>query len=217
MTDGHIHFTRSDIQDLDRIKRLNLINSITGIKPANLIGTISKDGRSNLAIFSSVIHLGSNPPLIGMVLRPTGEVPRHTYENIQQLGTYTINHIHQTFIERAHYTSAKFEEISEFDACGLTEEYLEGFEAPFVKESELKLGLKHVQSIPIELNGTILVIGEIQHLIVPERAIDQSGQLDLSSVADVGISGLNRYYALKKLAEYPYVRVSELPDWEKRK
>ena len=55
---------------MDKISRLNLINSITGVKPSNLIGTKSKDGFSNLAIFSSVVHLGSKPPLIGFITRP---------------------------------------------------------------------------------------------------------------------------------------------------
>ena len=42
---------KNDIYELDRIKRLNIINSITGIKPANLIGTKSKEGVNNVAIF----------------------------------------------------------------------------------------------------------------------------------------------------------------------
>ena len=64
-----MHFSKQDILNTPRIKRLNLINSITGIKPANLIGTISKNSHTNLAIFSSVIHLGSSPSLIGFIIR----------------------------------------------------------------------------------------------------------------------------------------------------
>ena len=67
------HFTKGIIRDLDKVKRLNIINSITGIKPGNLIGTISEEKITNLAIFSSVIHLGSNPALLGFVLRPKKE------------------------------------------------------------------------------------------------------------------------------------------------
>lgn len=218
MTSSSQHFSKTDIQNLDRIKRLNLINSITGIKPANLIGTISEAGIPNLAIFSSVIHLGSNPALIGFVMRPAGDVRRHSYENIQFNGTYTINHVHSSFIEQAHYTSAKFEgEVSEFDPCGLTEEYLADFPAPFVKESHLKLGMRFAQAIPIELNGTMLIIGEIEHLIVPTAAMDKDGQLNLMRADDVGISGLNCYYSLEKIGQFPYARVSGVPDFGKRK
>ncbi len=80
------HFTRNDLDELQRRKRANLINSITGYKPANLIGTIDENGRTNLAIFSSCVHLGANPPLIGFIMRPIGDVTRHTYSNIKSNG-----------------------------------------------------------------------------------------------------------------------------------
>jgi flavin reductase (DIM6/NTAB) family NADH-FMN oxidoreductase RutF len=211
-----MHLTKEDIQNTERIKRLNIINSITGIKPANLIGTISGDGKTNLAIFSSVIHLGSNPALIGFILRPDREAGQHTFDNIKENGLYTINHIHESFVEQAHYTSAKFgRDESEFDACALTKEYIADFTAPFVKESTLKMGMKLVQTIPIELNGTVLIIGEVEHLIIPDAAMDEQGQIDLSQPNDVGISGLNTYYKLEKIAQFPYARPNALPDFSK--
>ena len=79
-----LHYTRLDIDQMEKIFRLNLINSCTGYKSANLIGTQSADGKTNLAVFSSITHLGSNPPLIGFVLRPT-TVPRDSYRNIKGL------------------------------------------------------------------------------------------------------------------------------------
>lgn len=209
-----MHLTKEDIQNLDRVKRLNIINSITGIKPANLIGTKSNNGQSNLAIFSSVVHLGSNPALIGFIMRPTGDIPRHTYDNIQENGYYTINHVLPSFTEKAHYTSAKFDQnVSEFDACGLTEEYMNDFHAPFVKESGLKLGMKFIESIPIPVNGTCMMIGQIEHVIIADEAVADNGYIDLSVTDSIGISGLNSYYSLKKIGQYPYARTSELPDF----
>lgn len=209
-----MYFSKADIQDLEKLKRLNIINSITGIKPANLIGTQSKNGETNLAIISSVIHLGSNPPYIGMILRPTGEVPRHTYENIKETGIYTINHIQESFIEQAHYTSAKFDRSeSEFDHCKFTVENIENFGAPFVKESHLKIGLSLVEEIPIKLNGTIMIIGTIEHLVIPDEALNVEGHIDLAALNTVGISGLNSYYGLKHLDTFPYARKEELPEF----
>lgn len=210
-----MHLNKKDLQDLGSTKRLNIINSISGIKPANLIGSVSKEKNTNLAIFSSVVHLGSNPGLIGFIVRPTGEIPRNTYDNILQNGYFTINHIDERFIKNAHYTSAKFEtNISEFDVCNLTEEYLYDFKAPFVKESSIKIGLKHVESIPIKINGTIMVIGEVEHIIVPDEAINSKGYIDLSEANVTGISGLNSYYKLEKITSFPYARVSEIPDFK---
>lgn len=212
-----MYFNNNDIQKLDRIKRLNIINSIPGIKPANLIGTISGEGITNLAIFSSVIHLGSNPPLLGFILRPRYDVSRHTYENISHNGCYTINHVPTSMVENAHYTSAKFDgEVSEFDACGFTEEYLFGFEAPFVKESKLKIGMRYLESIPIEINNTLMIIGKVVHLSFPDIIMQEEGHLDLSAIGSAGISGLNSYYRLDKINRFPYARPEEMPQLKRK-
>lgn len=210
-----MYLSKADIENTERIKRLNIINAVSGIKPGNLIGTKSNSGNSNLAIFSSIVHLGSNPALLGFISRPDSEVRRHTYENIMENGHYTVNHIHSSFIKQAHYTSAKFEaDESEFDTCGFTEEYLHGFEAPFVKESVFKMALKYVESIEIKSSKTMMVVGEIQHLIFPDEAINELGHINLALVNDIGISGLNTYYSLNKLNEFPYARVNELPQFK---
>lgn len=209
-----MHLSKEDIQNLERKKRLNIINSITGIKPANLIGTKSNDNLPNVAIFSSVVHLGSNPALIGFVMRPTGEVPRHTYENIKENGWYTINHVPTVIVDKAHYTSAKIDRSeSEFDRCGLTEQYIGDFHAPYVKECHIKMGLKMVDEVPIKINGTIMMIGEIQELIIPNQAMDDRGYIDLSVFNTAGISGLNNYYNLAPIASFPYARAEEIPDF----
>ncbi|MEM6687604.1 MAG: flavin oxidoreductase, partial [Bacteroidota bacterium] len=49
--------TRTDIDTMEKLYRINLINSCSGYKSANLIGTKSTDGFTNVAVFSSVTHL----------------------------------------------------------------------------------------------------------------------------------------------------------------
>ncbi|MEM9001451.1 MAG: flavin reductase [Bacteroidota bacterium] len=209
----HIQYCKDDLANLDRISRLKIINSVTGIKPANLIGTIANNGTTNLAVFSSVVHLGSDPPLLGFISRPQTKTVGHTLQNIRANGAYTINHIPPGYTEQAHCTSAKFDrDSSEFTHCGLTEAYVKGCKAPFVKESTFKMALRFKEAIPISLNGTTLVIGEIEHLVLPAIAI-QDGDIDLELANSVGISGLNTYYTVKKVARYPYVRIGEVPEF----
>jgi len=199
-------FSADDLSTLEGRYRANLINSATGYKPANLIGTKGANG-TNLAIFSSAVHIGANPPLIGLIFRPVDESPRHTYENIQSTGAYTINHVHRSFYRNAHFTSARFErDESEFSGCLLNEEYLEGFPAPFVAESEIKLGVRLVEEIPIKSNGTILVVGAIELLVVPDAALTDSGNIELTVVDDVCISGLDTYNSVGKLETLPYAK-----------
>ncbi|MFK7786514.1 MAG: flavin reductase family protein [Crocinitomicaceae bacterium] len=209
-----IHLNKTDIENTNRVRRLNLINGVSGIKSANLIGTFSPTEGPNLAIFSSVIHIGSDPALLGFVTRPVSDVPRNTYTNIKETGNFTINHIHESFIEKAHYTSAKFDSgVSEFERCGLTEEYLYDFPSPFVKESRLKIGMQFIEEVDVKSNGTKLIIGQIEELVLPEDCLDDKGYVRLDRLFDVGIGGLNSYYSLRRMATFPYARVDEVPEF----
>jgi flavin reductase (DIM6/NTAB) family NADH-FMN oxidoreductase RutF len=203
--------SRNEINAFEKIFRINLINSITGIKPANLIGTRSGNGQTNLAIFSSVVHMGSNPPLIGMISRPTGEVKRHTLSNIEQTGHYTINHLLIEDHRKGHYTSAKFPlETSEFDACGFTEYFSSSIPAPYVKESKLGIGMHFIEAIPITYNDTVLILGEVKEIRLNGVEIGHDGCLNLEMMDSTGISGLDTYYRLQKVAKHPFARVKDL-------
>jgi flavin reductase (DIM6/NTAB) family NADH-FMN oxidoreductase RutF len=202
-----------DIENLDRKYRLNLINSLSGVKPANLVGTRSDVGHDNLAIISSVVHLGSNPAQLGFVMRPQKPEPKDTYLNITKSGYFTINHVAKSFIQKAHYTSAKLAyDESEFDRMNLEPEIIENFPAPFVKESSIKIGLKLLEQITLP-NECIFIIGTVELISLPEDIINDLGQIDLAAANGVGLSGLNTYYSLEKEAAFPYVRNDEIPDF----
>lgn len=207
-----MHIDREEIEQLDRVFRLNLVNSVTGIKPGNLIGSVSQSGLENLAIISSVVHMGSNPPLIGFFVRPGEQTRRHSFMNIQETGFYSINQLPAQMTEEGHATSAKFpREESEFEHCGFTPEYLDGFSAPFVRESQIKTGMKFHQAIPISVNETTLVIGEVMHIIVEDELIHADGAIDLAEAGSAGISGVSKYYSLKAIAEYARAEVQDFP------
>ena len=210
-----MYLSKDDIINTNRIKRLNLINSVSGVKSANLIGTKSLQDQTNLAIFSSVTHLGSNPALLGFVLRPDKEVRRHSYENIISTQFFTINSIDASFIEKAHYTSVKFSaDESEFEKCKLEAQYLNDFGAPYVKESKLKMGLQLQEIVDIKINSCKLIIGSIEHLHFDDQALEENGQINLQKLNTVGIGGLNSYYALDQIGQFPYARKSDLPDFD---
>lgn len=207
-------FNVKDINEMNKIFRLNLINSCTGFKSANLIATKSNDNISNVAVFSSVTHLGSNPPLLGFILRPQIN-ERQTYTNIKSTGFYTINHINSSIIDKAHMSSAKYPAtVSEFDITGLTEQYENNFHAPFVAESHVKIGMKYLEEYSITANGTILMVGEIVHLLIDENILKNDGWLDLENADTCIISALDTYSKTKKLKRYeyskPYTELKEI-------
>ena len=193
-------FSEEDIFNLEKIYRINLINSCSGYKSANLFGTISEDGIPNVAVFSSVTHLGSNPPTLGYILRPT-TVPRNTYKNIKETGVFTINHIHKGIIEDAHHTSAKYpEEISEFDKTNLEEEYKGNFKVPFVKGCPVQMSMRFIEEVYIPSNDVKMIVGRIQELYIDDELLKEDGFINLSEGEVITINGLDAY-ALPKLEE----------------
>jgi len=195
-----------NILALEKHYRTNLVNSLIGFKSANLIGTISKEGKTNLAIFSSVIHVGANPPLMGFLMRPVS-VERHTYSNIKETGCFTINHINKEIYKQAHQTSGRYDKnVSEFDACGLTPEYTETIKAPYVKESTIKIGLRFVEGQEIKSNGTIFIVGEIVEIILSDDVIAKDGYVDIERAGTIAISGLDSYHETKSIARLSYAK-----------
>lgn len=204
-------FTTKDLQEMETRYRASFINSLGGFKSVIMIGTKNKSGQENLAIFNSLIHIGANPALCAFIVRPDVS-PRHTLENIIETGIYTINHLNEDIYVNAHQTSARFpREMSEFEACKLSTSYLKDFNAPFVKESNVRFGCEFKQKIPIELNGTTLIIGEIVNVSVPENSIQADGFVDIESAGSVTVSGLDAYHKTQKLSRLSYAKPDKWP------
>ena len=198
--------TTADIMAMESMVRRNFVNTLSGIKSAQLLGTISEEGIDNLGTFNSLVHIGANPPLLGFIMRPL-TVNRQTYNNIKNNGHYTLNQIHEQIVAPAHQCSAKYApEVSEFDATGLTPQRSESLKAPYVKEAFIKIGLEYIEEYPIKANGTILIIGKVLEVKIPETAIEESGHVDLAAWQGVGVSGLDTYYKQEKMLRLPFAR-----------
>ncbi|MEP2238893.1 MAG: flavin reductase [Maribacter sp.] len=198
------HFTKEKLLSLPSRYKAHLINSCTGYKSANLIGSKSNSGISNLAIFNSVVHIGSSPPMLGFILRPL-TVKRNTYSNFKETGFFTVNQVNASMIKEAHHTAASYDEdISEFSKTNLTETYLNDFQAPYVQESAIKIGCSYVNEYEIKENGCLLIIGAIEHLYLPEHSIQEDGWLSLDKADTVAINGLDAYALPQLLARFAY-------------
>ena len=205
-----MEFTREDFDGMESRYRAALINSLSGYKPANLVGTVDARGRTNLAIMTSAVHLGSNPPLLALVVRP-GQEDRHTLGNILANGCYSINHVHPGIVEQSHQTAARYDrDESEFSSTGLTEHWRAGFAAPLVHESRLRMGLHLREHQELAINGTHLVIGEIAFVEFPGECLQNDGHLDLHAAESVAVSGLDSYHRGQRLKRMAYAK-PELP------
>jgi len=199
-------YTATQIKNMESRQRAHFVNSLSGFKSANLIGTQSQGGYTNLSVVSSAFHLGATPALMGMIFRPDS-VERHTLENLRETNFCTLNHINKDIFKQAHQCSARYpREISEFDETNLTPEYHPGIPAPFVAESSVKLGLKLVREEKVPENGTQMCILSIEKVIVPKECLAEDGFVDIEKAKTVAVSGLDSYHLSSPLARLEYAK-----------
>ena len=204
-------YNQPAIESCARFYRANFINSLTGFKSVSLIGTVNEDKQTNLGVFSSIVHIGSDPALVGYINRPRAAAP-HTLANIESTGVYTINHILPSFVEKAHQASAKYPDgVSEFEEVQLTPQYIGDFPAPFVEESLVKYGLTLQEIIPLTINNTFLVIGKIQCVIMENDLLQPDGFIELHKAGTVCSNGIDSYYSTQPIGRLQYAKPGPKP------
>lgn len=199
-------FNIGEVQQWDRWYRANFLNSIAGFRAACLVGTVNTQCVANLSVFSQIVHLGADPALVGLINRPRAATP-HTLKNIEDSGSFTLQHIPKQWIHQAHQTSAKYsDDVSEFSATGLTPFYVPGIVAPFVKECSIAWAAQLVEIVPITHNNTFLIIGKIETLFAPEHCIQADGFIDITLAQSVASVGLDAYFEASLLERIPYAK-----------
>ena len=194
------------LMEMEQRKRAQFINSISGFRSVALIGTTDTKEQTNLAIFSSIVHIGSNPPLLSFIMRPDS-VERHTLTNIMDTGFYTINHINADMYEKAHQTSARYpKSVSEFDAAQLTPVFKNDFVAPFVAESQIQIGMEFRERIEININQTSMIIGEIKFVHYPTSCLLEDGFIDIEKAGTITSTGLDSYHTTQVLKRLEYAK-----------
>ncbi len=201
-----IQISHEDIIAMQKLERVHFVNSLIGFKSVCLVGTQDVSGQTNCAIISSLTHIGSQPPLFAIIFRPA-VVDRHSLENIINTGFYTVNHIHRDIYQKAHQTSARYDRfVSEFEATGLHPEFKNGFFAPFVKESRIQIALEFRERLDLKINNTVMIIGEVKQVYLPEESLQIDGFIDLEKAGSLTCSGLDSYHKTERVDRLSYAK-----------
>ena len=196
--------TKHDIEHQEPRFRTAFVNSLAGFRQAVLVGSKGADGSLNLAIFNSLIHLGANPALFGLINRPDS-VPRDTLRNIRETGEYSLNYVRASQFDIAHQTSARYERgVSEFEITGLEPMFYPNHVAPFVTDAVVKICMTLEDIIPIPLNGTILIVGSVALVDIDTSLVGSDGFVSLSDAEVLVSQGLDAYFISKLVGRLPY-------------
>lgn len=203
-----MHATTSTFQSWDAKYRLCFFHSALGPRSPWLIGTQSQAGVENLAIFSNVIHLGSNPPFVGVKFRPLAGA-RHTYHNLKANGACSLNLVPWPLVEQAHQTQLNVaEDVSEFELAGIAKAPCMHVKAPRVAQAALTLECTYEEEHRINANDTLLVVLAVQAVHVVNEAIDATGFIDHTRLGSAYVIGLEGYSQVQNVTRLPRPRLT---------
>ncbi|MDO8886105.1 flavin reductase family protein [Candidatus Oleimmundimicrobium sp.] len=125
-------------------------------RPAVLITTADKKGRSNAAPFSFVMPVSSNPPLVAFASAPQ----RHTLANIRETREFVINMSSENILNKLWICSEKFPKgVSEIEKASFTKTKSTMVSVPKIEES---FGwLECILEFEKEAGDHVIVIGRI--------------------------------------------------------
>lgn len=191
-------YSAEKLMQEDRSWRINFINSLIGPKNLHVLLTRSSHGVLNAAIFNSGLPIGSSPPYVSFLLRPTS-VPRHTYENLRHFPYATLNAVSRSFFTKAHATHARLPpHESEAERFGLALRTQPDEPLPYLAESPLTARLRWVEEHLLTVNQARLLVFAVEKVEVAIEP-DPDGFLRLDMLGLVAGSGCDGYWELNFL------------------
>lgn len=197
-------YVQADFQDFDEVFRRNFFNTLSGPKPCWLMGTLHPDGRPNFGLFSNVVHIGANPPALGILFRPL-TVVRHSWDNLHREQFCALSLVNRSMLGGAHQLSAPWEaNVDEAKVSGLAVETWN--KAVVIKDAPVQLLCRPVESLAIQWNQTQLQVLAIEEVRVQEGLVAADGLVDMVAADAIASLGLDAYLQVMPAARYRYAK-----------
>ncbi|MBU2626057.1 MAG: flavin reductase family protein [candidate division Zixibacteria bacterium] len=157
--------------------------------PATLLSCQKPGETPNIITLSWVGVLCSEPPLIGVGIRPG----RYSYGIVKETGEFVINVPNEDQVAASDYCGhVSGRKKDKFAECSLTAEKGSVVSAPIIKECPINIECRVTQSIV--LGSHELFIGEIVAIQVDENCLNDKGHVDIGKVKPfVYIPGSSEY------------------------
>jgi len=198
-----MNFKKFTTKELDVKSVYHLLISGVSPRPIALVGSLDKNGASNLAPFSFFNAFGANPPIIGFSPALSGRtgLPKDTLLNIKETKEFTVSIVNSSIVEQISLSSCEFDKnIDEFIKTGLTKYKSEDIAAYGVQESNFIMECK-LHDI-IELGGNPasgnLILGEVVQFHINESILTKTNQIDPYKLDPIARNGGNWYTEAKK-------------------
>jgi len=192
--EGIEEFAREENMRLD----IERFYEVLAPRPAILISTVDREGRSNAAPFSFITPVSISPPLVLFAAVPT----RHTLANVRETGDFVLNLAPEKLLEKLWICSKAFPRgVSEIREAGLTESRPAVVQAPRIAECVAWIECRY--EFEKEAGDHILVVGRVVEVECRDECLEQA-KLNLSQAKPLMHLAGRRFAVAERL-----VRVQE--------
>jgi flavin reductase (DIM6/NTAB) family NADH-FMN oxidoreductase RutF len=179
-------------------ERHQMLLSAVAPRPIAFVGSLSDDGRANLAPFSFFNAFGANPPYLAFspANRGTDGTQKDTLRNILATRECTVSIVNYGLTQQMNLASADYpSDVDEFEKAGLRKAYGQKIFVPFVEQSPFAMECRLVQFVELggrEGSGNLLIVEALAYH-VKSSVIDSQGRIDPLLMDPVGRMGGNFY------------------------
>lgn len=167
--------------------------------PVVLVTCVDSTGEPNIITLAWVGTLCSEPPMIGLGIRPT----RYSHELIKNSKEFVVNIPSTKILKETDFcgvTSGK--DTNKFYETGLTQEKGEKVKTPLIVECPVNMECILKDRIPLGTHD--LFLGEIVQVHIDEQVLDENGSFDFTKVEPF-VYNVGEYWSIhRKIGAYGY-------------
>lgn len=180
------------------------LNSVVVPRPIAWVSSRSADGVDNLAPHSFFTVAGIDPPVVSFT--SVGE--KDTLRNVRATGEFVVCMSTEALADQVNASATDYpDDVSEFDAVGVTREPSAKVAPPRVAESPVALECRYVDER--SFGSCTVVFGQVVHLAVAESVLS-TGRPEIRDLQPVSRLGANEWATVGEVTDRRRVPFTEL-------
>lgn len=189
---------------IQKVVKKRLLGPRTALVPTPvvLLSCKGKTGKPNLITLAWAGVCCSEPPVIGVAIRPRN---RWSYHLVKESGEFVANIPTEKIVRKVDFCgTVSGKDHDKFKEAGLTPIPATKVKSPLVKECPVNMECKVIQVIPLGTHD--LFLGQVLEVHVDEKLFSEDGQPDFARIKPF-VYTLHDYYSLgKKLGKYAFTK-----------
>ncbi len=148
--------------------------------PAVLVTSQNKEGKINVCTVAWAATVCTNPPMLGISLRPS----RLTYEYIRETGVFAVNVTTEKLVKETDLCGVKSgRDVDKFSAFHLAVENAKHIACPLLSASPVNIECRVTEEIPLGSHN--LFLARVLAVHVEEEYMDEKGKFDFNATKPI--------------------------------